>query len=187
MFSGLKYILYMSIILCICWLISDLWWNARYIQYEIRLHCLKKMVILVHCFNKGFLIKLSQLYFKHAYDLFSSLRVGDWPCAKSDTIPAGGGRIWIWPLSSRRVGHKPWTNLDMPLHQSLSGGRPVNKPDPWHDHRYRNLRCTAMRVLLIPGPSFSIFVCCCGEGPRSRCYGRTAALMLIVQPCDEDD
>jgi hypothetical protein len=28
------------------------------------------MVILVRCFNKGFLIKLSQLYFKHAYDLF---------------------------------------------------------------------------------------------------------------------
>jgi hypothetical protein len=25
-----------------------------------------------------------------------------------------------------------------------------------------------------------------GEGPRSRCYGRTAALRLIVQPCDED-
>jgi hypothetical protein len=27
----------------------------------------------------------------------------------------------------------------------------------------------------------------CGEGPRSRWYGRTAALRLIVQPCDEDD
>jgi hypothetical protein len=27
----------------------------------------------------------------------------------------------------------------------------------------------------------------CGEGPRSKCYGRTAALRLIVQPCDEDD
>jgi hypothetical protein len=27
----------------------------------------------------------------------------------------------------------------------------------------------------------------CGEGPRSRYYGRTAALRLIVQPCDEDD
>ena len=25
------------------------------------------------------------------------------------------------------------------------------------------------------------------EGPRSRCYRRTAALRLIVQPCDEDD
>jgi hypothetical protein len=25
-----------------------------------------------------------------------------------------------------------------------------------------------------------------GEGPRSRRYGRTAALRLIVQPCDED-
>jgi hypothetical protein len=27
----------------------------------------------------------------------------------------------------------------------------------------------------------------CGEGPRSRSYGRTAALRLIVQPCNEDD
>jgi hypothetical protein len=26
-----------------------------------------------------------------------------------------------------------------------------------------------------------------GEGPRSRRYGRTAALRLIVQPCDEED
>jgi hypothetical protein len=26
----------------------------------------------------------------------------------------------------------------------------------------------------------------CDEGPRSRSYGRTAALRLIVQPCDED-
>jgi hypothetical protein len=26
-----------------------------------------------------------------------------------------------------------------------------------------------------------------GEGPRSRCYGRTAALRLIVQPCNEDE
>jgi hypothetical protein len=25
------------------------------------------------------------------------------------------------------------------------------------------------------------------EGPRSRCYRRTAALRLIVQPCDEVD
>jgi hypothetical protein len=28
---------------------------------------------------------------------------------------------------------------------------------------------------------------CSGEGPRSRRYGRTAALRLLVQPCDEDD
>jgi hypothetical protein len=26
-----------------------------------------------------------------------------------------------------------------------------------------------------------------GEGPRSRCYGRIAALRLVIQPCDEDD
>jgi hypothetical protein len=27
----------------------------------------------------------------------------------------------------------------------------------------------------------------CGKGPRSRSYGRTAALRLLVQPCDVDD
>jgi hypothetical protein len=27
----------------------------------------------------------------------------------------------------------------------------------------------------------------CGEEPRSRSYGRTAALRLIVQHCDEDE
>jgi hypothetical protein len=26
-----------------------------------------------------------------------------------------------------------------------------------------------------------------GEGPRSRCYGRTIALRLFVQPYDEDE
>ena len=37
-------------------------------------------------------------------------------------------------------------------------------------------------VKKLPGDIFF-----CGEGPRSRCYGRTAVLRLIVQPCDEDD
>jgi hypothetical protein len=32
---------------------------------------------------------------------------------------------------------------------------------------------------------FRMILCC--EGPRSRRYGRTAALRLLVQPCDEDD
>jgi hypothetical protein len=36
-----------------------------------------------------------------------------------------------------------------------------------------------------PLPAQQVFLF--GEGPRSRCYGRTAALRLIVQPCDEDD
>jgi hypothetical protein len=26
-----------------------------------------------------------------------------------------------------------------------------------------------------------------GEGPRSRCYGRTTVLRHFVQPCDEDE
>ena len=36
--------------------------------------------------------------------------------------------------------------------------------------------------------SFGIWVFFfCGEGPRSRSYGRTAALRLIMQPYDEDE
>ena len=34
---------------------------------------------------------------------------------------------------------------------------------------------------------YDFFIFLVGEGPRSRCYGRTAALRLIVQPCDEDE
>jgi hypothetical protein len=33
--------------------------------------------------------------------------------------------------------------------------------------------------------AFTVFFC--GEGPRSRSYGRTAALRLTVQSCDEDE
>ena len=32
-----------------------------------------------------------------------------------------------------------------------------------------------------------LFFFLCGEGPRSRCYGRSAALRHIVQPYDEDE
>jgi hypothetical protein len=39
-------------------------------------------------------------------------------------------------------------------------------------------------VLVMQGRQPSFLFC---KGPRSRCYGRTAALRLIVQPCDEDD
>jgi hypothetical protein len=75
------------------------------------------MVILVQCFYTGLLIKFSQLHFKHANELFSSRWVRDWPCAKSYTVPAGRERIWLWPFSSRRVGHKSCTKLDMPGRQ----------------------------------------------------------------------
>jgi hypothetical protein len=34
---------------------------------------------------------------------------------------------------------------------------------------------------------FSPFYLPGGEGPRSRSYRRTAAIRLIVQPCDEDE
>jgi hypothetical protein len=51
-----------------------------------------------------------------------------------------------------------------------------------------------MSTLLKPATFYSRFdswqgkvVFLCGEGSRSRRYGRTATLSLIVPPCDEDD
>jgi hypothetical protein len=50
------------------------------------------------------------------------------------------------------------------------------------------LDCVQWRAFLLamlnPLILLVFFIC---EGPRSRCYGRTAALRLIVQPCDKDD
>jgi hypothetical protein len=44
-----------------------------------------------------------------------------------------------------------------------------------------NFICCGWGLCLILFSSFS------GEGPRSRRYGRTAAMRLIVQPYDEDE
>jgi hypothetical protein len=41
--------------------------------------------------------------------------------------------------------------------------------------------------LLCPSFIITIIFIFFGERPRSRRYGRTAALRLIVQPCDEDN
>ena len=39
---------------------------------------------------------------------------------------------------------------------------------------------------IITSAPYCIFFFFCGQWPRSRCYGRTAAFRLIVQHCDED-
>jgi hypothetical protein len=48
------------------------------------------------------------------------------------------------------------------------------------------LQCSSM-FEVHPGPSPTFFFFCVWWRARSRSYGRTAALRLIVQPCDEDD
>jgi hypothetical protein len=49
-------------------------------------------------------------------------------------------------------------------------------------------RLTIQDTLLnLYGQSMYRMIFFCGEGPRSRRYGRTAALRLLVKPCDEDD
>jgi hypothetical protein len=40
---------------------------------------------------------------------------------------------------------------------------------------------------IFPGGTEKSFIFLSGEGPRSRRYGRTAALRLLAQPSDEYD
>jgi hypothetical protein len=47
--------------------------------------------------------------------------------------------------------------------------------------------CTAYQVIKNGRAMAQAGFCFSGEGPRSRRYGRTAALRLLVQPCDEVD
>jgi hypothetical protein len=42
-------------------------------------------------------------------------------------------------------------------------------------------------VAYLSPPGFDLGFFLHGEGPRSRCYGRTTALRLFVQPYDEDE
>jgi hypothetical protein len=44
-----------------------------------------------------------------------------------------------------------------------------------------------LRIVILPGVCHPGNVTVNGEGPRSRCYGRTAVIRFIVQPCDEDE
>jgi hypothetical protein len=47
--------------------------------------------------------------------------------------------------------------------------------------------CPLQRFFPLRPPPFSFLFFFSGEGPRSRRYGRPAAMRLIVQPCDEDE
>jgi hypothetical protein len=46
-----------------------------------------------------------------------------------------------------------------------------------------NWKDIAFNIILQSKPYFFFS----GEGPRSRLYGRTAAMRLVVQPYDEDE
>ena len=52
--------------------------------------------------------------------------------------------------------------------------------------RHVNANCAAKLLLgtRVIGSASRFFFC---EWPRNGCYGRTAALRLILQPCDEDE
>ena len=43
-------------------------WNYTFLKncVKLRIHCLKKVMISMHCFSKGFLILFGQLYFKQS-------------------------------------------------------------------------------------------------------------------------
>jgi hypothetical protein len=49
------------------------------------------------------------------------------------------------------------------------------------------LSCLFVFVFVCARARACVCVCVCGEGPRSRCNGRTSALRLIVPTCDKDD
>jgi hypothetical protein len=50
---------------------------------------------------------------------------------------------------------------------------------------FENLNGIKLALNMIKWQWWSFFLR--GEGPRSRCYGRTTALRLFVQPYDKDD
>jgi hypothetical protein len=54
------------------------------------------------------------------------------------------------------------------------------------EYEYTDLFGVFCGISVLYGKEQSFFLGGGGEGPRSKCYGRTAALRLIMQPCDED-
>jgi hypothetical protein len=56
---------------------------------------------------------------------------------------------------------------------------------PWQKGAQFQITCTYIFPIRFMHLTRYFFFC--GEGPRCRSYGRTAALRLIVQPCDEDE
>jgi hypothetical protein len=61
----------------------------------------------------------------------------------------------------------------------------------FHAQGYAPIK-TVVAAVVAPSPLdactyYSNTIFFSGEGPRSRRYGRTAALRLLVQSCDEDD
>jgi hypothetical protein len=64
-------------------------------------------------------------------------------------------------------------------------------PSKYNTKPQNSNKCDVHCCWLTRLPAESQFcVCVCvwvGEGPRSRCYGHTTALRLLVQPCDEDE
>jgi hypothetical protein len=63
----------------------------------------------------------------------------------------------------------------------------LNSDGPENPSRYSSVSIVTALCGGRSGVLKIIFPLFGGEGPRSICYGSTAALRLIVQPCDEDD
>jgi hypothetical protein len=84
------------------------------------------------------------------------------------------------PSSSQEIPCILWNTV---VHYRVHNSPPL-VPILSHMKTVRALR-SCLRSILMLSSHLRIFLS--GEGPRSRRYGRTAALRLIVQPCDEDD
>jgi hypothetical protein len=77
----------------------------------------------------------------------------------------------------RQVALRPRKCPRRPLNRRLSGPRfglndlPCQAPYCEEGTKFLNINYLVLQCILV-----------CGEEPRSRCYGRTAALRLILQP-----
>jgi ephrin-B len=99
---------------------------------------------------------------------------------------------WLWtPFVERGIANRIYIEIKFTIRDcSLFPGNALScketfsllyyefdaatrEPPPWEPESYKLI-----------GKNTFFFG---GEGPHSRRYGRTAALRLIVQPCDEDD
>jgi hypothetical protein len=103
------------------------------------------------------------------------------------TAPSGRITDKLWTkkqTEGRQVlcQHLPWGNKKYLSHDSRVPAE-IRKQDflkiSLELCRYTSLQHEIYRLFF--------FIFFCGEGPRSRCYGCTAALRLLVQPCDEDE
>jgi hypothetical protein len=88
---------------------------------------------------------------------------GAWMSVSCECCVLSGRGLYVGPISGPEESYRVWCVCVIVKPRYWGGPGPVRAVAPLGNNFF------------------------CGEGPRSRCYGRTAALRLIVQTCDEDE